>query len=39
MDDVREALRRSDIKRASRLAGIFTLTPVSINLRSPAKPE
>jgi hypothetical protein len=39
LDDVREALRCSDIKRASRLAGVFTLRPVSINLRSPAKSE
>jgi hypothetical protein len=29
LDDVREALRRGDIKAASRLARVYTLTPVS----------
>lgn len=29
LDDVREALRRDDIKAASRLARVYTLTPVS----------
>ncbi len=30
LDDVREALRREDIKRAVRLARVFTLTPVAV---------
>lgn len=30
LDDVREALRQGDVKRASRLAKVFTLTPVSV---------
>ncbi len=30
LDDVRDALRRGDIPRASKLARIFTLTPVSV---------
>lgn len=30
LDDVREALRRGDLKKASRLARVFTLTPVAI---------
>ena len=30
LDDVREALRRGDVKGASRLARIFTLTPVAV---------
>jgi hypothetical protein len=30
LDDVREALRRRDVKRASRLARVFTLTPVAV---------
>ena len=30
LDDVREALRRGDIKSASRMARIFTLTPVAV---------
>lgn len=30
LDDVREALRREDIKRAARLARVFTLTPVVV---------
>ena len=29
LDDVREALRRGDVKSASKLAKVFTLTPVS----------
>lgn len=29
LDDVREALRRNDIQTASRLARVFSLTPVS----------
>ncbi len=29
LDDVREALRRGDVKAALKLAKIFTLTPVS----------
>jgi len=29
LDDVREALRRGDLKAASRLASVFTLTPVA----------
>lgn len=28
LDDVREAMRRGDLKAASRLARIYTLTPV-----------
>jgi hypothetical protein len=30
LDDVRDALRRGDIKTASRLARIFALTPVAL---------
>jgi len=30
LDDVREALRRGDIKSASRLARVFTLTAVAM---------
>ena len=30
LDDVREALRRGDVKTASRLARLFTLTPVAV---------
>ena len=30
LDDVREALRRGDLKSASRLARVFTLPPVAI---------
>lgn len=30
LDDVREALRRGDVKAASKLAKVFTLTPVSV---------
>ena len=29
LDDVREALHRGDLKAASRLASVFTLTPVA----------
>ena len=29
LDDVREALRKGDLKRASRLARIYTLKPVA----------
>ena len=29
LDDVRDALRRRDIKRAAQLARVFTLTPVA----------
>jgi hypothetical protein len=29
LDDVREALRRGDVQAASRLARVYTLTPVS----------
>ena len=28
LDDVRDALRRGDVKAASRLARVYTLTPV-----------
>ncbi len=30
LDDVRDALRRGDIKRAAQIARIFTLTPVAV---------
>jgi hypothetical protein len=30
LDDVRDALRRGDIKSAARLARVFTLTPVAV---------
>ena len=30
LDDVREALRRGDIKVATSLARVFTLTPVAV---------
>ena len=30
LDDIRNALRRSDVKSAARLAHIFTLTPIAI---------
>jgi hypothetical protein len=30
LDDVREALRRGDIKAATRLARVYTLTPVAV---------
>jgi len=30
LDDVRDALRQGDVKSASRLAKVYTLTPVSV---------
>jgi len=30
LDDIREALRREDLKHASKLARIFELTPVQV---------
>ncbi|MBM4142621.1 MAG: hypothetical protein FJ225_03365 [Lentisphaerae bacterium] len=30
LDDVREALRRGDVRAASRRARLFTLTPVAV---------
>jgi hypothetical protein len=30
LDDVREALRRGDLKAASRLGRVYTLTPVAM---------
>ncbi|MDA2928015.1 hypothetical protein MYX78_12440 [Acidobacteria bacterium AH-259-G07] len=30
LDDVRDALRRGDIKGAARLSRVFTLTPVAV---------
>ena len=30
LDDVRDALRRGDIEAASRLARVYTLTPVAL---------
>jgi hypothetical protein len=30
LDDVRDALRRGDLKAACRLARVFTLTPVAV---------
>ncbi len=30
LDDVRDALRRGDVKAAGRLAHVFTLTPVAV---------
>ena len=30
LDDVREALRRGDVRAASRQARLFTLTPVAV---------
>jgi hypothetical protein len=30
LDDVREALRREDLKAASRLARVYILTPVAV---------
>jgi hypothetical protein len=30
LDNVREALRRGDLKTASRLARVYTLTPVAV---------
>jgi len=29
LDDVRDALRRSDVRRASQIANVYTLTPVA----------
>ncbi len=30
LDDVREALRRGDVRSAARLSRVFTLTPVAV---------
>ncbi len=30
LDDVRDALRRGDVKAASRLAKVFQLTPIAV---------
>ncbi len=30
LDDVRDALRRGDVRSAARLARVFTLTPVAV---------
>lgn len=30
LDDVRDALRRGDIKSAARLARVFSLTPIAV---------
>ena len=30
LDEVRDALRRGDIKRAAQIARVFTLTPVAV---------
>jgi len=30
LDDVRDALRRGDIRRASQLSRVYTLTPVAL---------
>ena len=30
LDDVRDALRQGDLEAASRLASVFTLTPVAV---------
>ncbi len=30
LDDVRDALRRGDIRRASQLGRVYTLTPVAV---------
>jgi len=30
LDDVRDALRREDVRAAGRLANVFTLTPVAV---------
>lgn len=30
LDDVREALRRGDLERASRIARVFTMQPIAI---------
>jgi len=34
LDEVRDALRRGDIKPASRLAQVFTLSPVVVEWKS-----
>jgi hypothetical protein len=34
LDDVREALRKGDLKRAARLAHIYTLKPVASSTRA-----
>jgi hypothetical protein len=34
LDDVREALRRGDIEAASRLAKVYTLTPITSSANS-----
>ena len=34
LDDVREALRKGDLKRATRLAHIYTLKPVTASTRA-----
>ncbi len=31
LDDVRDALRRGDLRKASRLARVFTLTPLALD--------
>jgi len=30
LDDVRDALRKGDVEAASRLASVYTLTPVAV---------
>jgi len=30
LDDVRDALRRGDVRSAARLARVFTLTPIAV---------
>lgn len=30
LDDVRDALRRGDVKAAGQLANVFTLTPIAV---------
>ncbi|MFO7970662.1 MAG: hypothetical protein R6U40_02800 [Desulfobacterales bacterium] len=30
LDDVRDALRRGDVKTAGQLANVFTLTPIAV---------
>lgn len=30
LDDIRDSLRRGDVKSAARLARIFTLTPIAV---------
>jgi len=34
LDDVRDALRKGDLKRATRLANIYTLKPVTASTRA-----